>query len=74
MLLAMKLPRTMKKHLACVLLLCLTATGCTRLKVISADKTHHRIKAGQQFTPEHDGWFVPDALWLEINEALERKY
>ena len=44
--------------------------GCTHYKVISSDKIVRRIKATEEFRPTVDGWFVPDARWLEIREAI----
>jgi hypothetical protein len=44
--------------------------GCTHYKVISSDKTVRRIKANEQFRSPIDGWFVPDARWLELRDAL----
>ena len=48
-------------------------TGCTRLRVLDADKTVVRVVKGKMFHVEHDGWFVPDARWLEIMNALNDK-
>ena len=48
-------------------------TGCAHYKVIEADKTVHRLKAHQIFTAPVDGWFVGDARWLELREALADK-
>ena len=48
-------------------------TGCAHYKVIEADKTVRRVKAHQTFTAPVDGWFVPDARWLELREALADK-
>ncbi len=53
--------------------LSLLLTGCVHYKVIPADKTVHRLKAQKPFTPPTDGWFVPDARWLELREALADK-
>ena len=47
--------------------------GCTHYKVISSDKTVRRIKANEPFTAPIDGWFLPDARWLEIRDALSDK-
>jgi hypothetical protein len=30
------------------------------------------VRAQQALVSPIPGWFVPDALWLEINEALEK--
>ena len=48
-------------------------TGCAHYKVIDADKTVRRLKAHDQFTAPVDGWFVPDARWLQIREAIAEK-
>jgi len=48
-------------------------TSCAHYKVIDADKTVHRLKARQPFTAPVDGWFVPDARWLELRNALSDK-
>ena len=42
-------------------------------KVIEADKTVRRLKAQQPFIAPSDGWFVPDARWLELRNALSDK-
>ena len=44
--------------------------GCAHYKVISSDKIVRRIKADEPFRPPIDGWFVPDARWIEIREAI----
>ena len=44
--------------------------GCTHYKVISSDKIVRRIKADESFRAPIDGWFVPDARWMEIREAI----
>jgi hypothetical protein len=41
--------------------------------VIEADKTVRRLKAHDAFTAPSDGWFVPDARWLEMREAIADK-
>ena len=38
-----------------------------------ADKAVRRLKAQQAFMPPVDCWFVPDARWLEIREAIADK-
>lgn len=48
-------------------------TGCARYKVISADRTVHPLRAGEAWVAPVDGWFVPDARWLEIREAIANK-
>ena len=49
------------------------STGCARYKVISADRTIHPLRAGETWKAPVDGWFVPDARWLEIREAIAGK-
>jgi len=41
--------------------------------VISSDKIVRRIKADESFRAPVDGWFVPDARWLEIREAIAER-
>ena len=48
-------------------------TSCAHYKVIDGDKTVRRLKAHDQFAVPSDGWFVPDARWLELREALADK-
>jgi hypothetical protein len=48
-------------------------TGCAHYKVIDADKTVRRLKSGQPWTAPMDGWFVPDARWLELRQAVADK-
>lgn len=31
------------------------------------------MKSGVMISPSHDGWFVPDAVWLDINNALAKE-
>ena len=45
-------------------------TGCAHYKVIAADRQVRRMKAGTELRAPVDGWFVPDARWKEIREAL----
>ena len=56
-----------------IALLMMTCAGCAHYKVISSDKTVRRIKAHEPFTAPIDGWFVPDARWLELRDALADK-
>ena len=51
----------------------LAPLGCAHYKVIDADKTVRRLQAHSQFVAPSDGWFVPDARWLELREALADK-
>jgi len=48
-------------------------TGCAHFKVISADKTVRRLQVNETFKASCNGWFVPDARWLELREALADK-
>ena len=66
----------MKNHRIISLLIALSvvlATGCAHYRVISADKAVRRLPAHSQFQAPVDGWFVPDARWLELREALADK-
>lgn len=49
------------------------STGCAHYKVISADRTVHPLRAGESWKAPVDGWFVPDARWLEIRQAIAGK-
>jgi hypothetical protein len=57
----------------CIGLSVLVLTGCAHYRVISADKTVRRLKAHDTFLAPSDGWFVPDARWLELRNALADK-
>ena len=48
-------------------------TSCARYKVISSDREILRVKRGVILTPRYDGWFVPDATWIDINDALAKR-
>jgi len=48
-------------------------TGCAHYKVIDADKAVRRLQANDPFKAPCNGWFVPDARWLEIREAIADK-
>jgi len=48
-------------------------TSCAHYKVIDADKTVRRLQANEMFRASCNGWFVPDARWLELREALAEK-
>jgi hypothetical protein len=50
--------------------------GCAsapKVRVIPADREIKRVTAGVEFRSAANGWFVPDATWIEIEEALQRK-
>jgi len=40
---------------------------------LSSDRIVRRIKADETFRAPIDGWFVPDARWLEIRDALAER-
>ncbi len=48
-------------------------TSCAHYKVIDGDKAVRRLQTHSQFIAPVDGWFVPDARWLELREALGDK-
>jgi len=59
--------------LAPIALSMMTCAGCAHYKVISSDRIIRRIKADEPFHAPSDGWFVPDARWLEIRDALAER-
>lgn len=46
--------------------------GCKTYTVIPADKEVQPIASGQSFIAPGPGWFVPDARYLDILNALEK--
>lgn len=58
------------------LLLTVLLTGCqtTRVVAISGDKSVVRMPAGTAYTPEINGWFVPDARMLEILDSADANF
>jgi len=49
-------------------------TGCaTRTLVIPSDKECIRMREGVAFTPLNNGWFVPDAMMLDILNKMDEK-
>jgi hypothetical protein len=50
----------------------IACTATAKPKIISADREIKRVKAAKPFTSAIDGWFVPDALWMEIGEVLDQ--
>lgn len=58
-------------------LIALSMTSCAVLKrkviVIPADKTVTPLPAGEAYTPDIPGWFVPDARMQEIITELKAK-
>lgn len=71
---ARKLLATLSKAIL-LLSLCASMTSCAHstIRIIPSDKAVTILKQGQAITAPNDGVFVPDALWIEINEALLRK-
>jgi hypothetical protein len=72
------LNRSIKRLLLITLLLLIGVSligscGCASVKVISADREIQRLQKNNRFVAPHDGWFVPDATWKDINEALADK-
>lgn len=58
------------------LMLCLSigSTACAhRTTVLSADRVVVGVKAGEQYTPSSDGFFVPKARMLDIMDRLSEK-
>ncbi|HEY0456831.1 MAG TPA: hypothetical protein VGE41_10685 [Verrucomicrobiae bacterium] len=51
----------------------MTSSGCTHYKVISAERAVLPLRTGESFTAPQDGWFVPDARWQEIRQAIARQ-
>jgi len=51
----------------------LLLSGCVAPRVIPSDRAIQRVKAGKPFTAPVDGQFIPDALWIDLNEELGRK-
>jgi hypothetical protein len=60
-------------ELALIAVWMMISTGCAHYKVISADRTIHPLRAGETWHAPVDGWFVPDARWLEIRQAIAEK-
>ncbi len=61
----------MMTRMLLMLVLLISLPGCKHVRVVSADRQVHRMKAGKEFKPTCDGWFVPDATWKDINTAAE---
>lgn len=61
-----------------LLMLVLSATliGCgtprSKIVVISEDKRAVFVHSGESFTPQHSGYFIPDARMIEILDALDK--
>lgn len=68
----MKYLRMMKLRLMLISIGLLMPLGCATKPptIIAADREVKRIKAEKPFTTKHDGWFVPDATWIDIRKAL----
>lgn len=48
----------------------MTSSGCTHYKVIDQAKAVVPIRSGENFKAPVDGWFVPDARYVEMREAI----
>lgn len=46
------------------------ATSCAHYRVVPSGQAVLMLKENQKMTAPHDGVYVPDALWIKINEAL----
>lgn len=47
--------------------------GCSTYFVIESEKEVIPLTNGQTFQVEHNGWFVPDATWMNIERELADK-
>ena len=70
-----KLSNTIKMLPMFVLIIFCASCAARRSKVIalSSDRIAIRLQRGAKFQAATDGWFLPDALWVDINKALEDK-
>ena len=70
-----KLLNTIKTLLMFGLIISCVSCAARRSKVIalSSDRIAIRLQRGAKFQAATDGWFLPDALWVDINKALEDK-
>lgn len=50
----------------------MTSCAHSTIRIVPSDKAIVLLKQGQAMTVPHDGVYIPDALWIEINEALLR--
>jgi hypothetical protein len=48
-------------------------SGCSSVKVISADQVESRVVAGQAFKAPSDGWFLPDARYQRYRRLVADK-
>lgn len=62
-------------YLFAILMLSLFAstTGCTHYRIVPSNKAVILLREGDRLTAPHDGVYVPDALWVEINEVLNKE-
>jgi len=56
-----------------VLLMCVWTQGCAHYTVVAQDREVRRLTHQKMFEPPVDGWFVPDATWIDLNVALGNK-
>lgn len=59
--------------LALASLLLGSGCGTPKMRVVAQDRAVQRVKKDGSFTAPCDGWFVPDATWIDINEAIGRE-
>lgn len=65
--------KTAKRLLLVVLMSCCVSvlTGCRHVPVVlDPNRDAQRMEAGQPFTPPGPGYFVPDALMLEVMDKV----
>lgn len=48
----------------------ITLSGCSTVKVIPADQLEVRIKSGESYTPQMDGWFLSDARYQRYRRLI----
>jgi hypothetical protein len=53
------------------MMLCVCGISCAHYRVVPSGEAQIMLRKGETLTAPHDGVFVPDALWIEMNEALE---
>ncbi len=56
-----------------MLALSILSAGCHTVTVIDGNKLVERLEKGKPYTPNLDGYFVPDARMREILQQLEAK-
>ncbi len=56
-----------------MLALSILSAGCHTVTVIDGNKLVERLEKGKPYTPNLNGYFVPDARMREILQQLEAK-